>query len=922
MNADTFPHGDHAPAPGAGRLLCLAAIVTLMALATAGLATPSLARVTDDVPAPVDEPRSPADQGDLSPVQVATPALPLRFIANAGQTDPGVHFTVKGAGHTIFFTDQEVVLHAVRTLDGTARRSLVRLSFPGANEHPAIEGRLPLPGGVNFFIGDDAARWYANVPTYAAVIYRDLYPGVDLAYSGAEGQLKSEFRLAAGIDPHLIRLAYLGVEAARLLPDGSLGLQTSLGELIETAPLVYQEVEGVRREVAGRYVLLNRQVSEGIATLGFEIGHYDPALPLTIDPTLTYSSYLGGSGDEDSRYPGVFDHAAGIATDGSGNVYIAGQTNSIDFPTSGDAIQDDVGGMSDAYVTQLVNAGGVYTYGYSTYLGGSETDYANGIAVTADGNASIVGVTGSPDFPVFNAPQPTHHGGAYDAFVTQIISQSGVYTFAYSTFFGGSGVDYGQGVALDSGDNAFIVGETTSTNLFTTTTAIQPACAGASCQRDAFMTQIINASGTYTFGYSSYLGGSGIDRGLAIALDTSDNVFVTGETSSVDFPTVNAPEPVLGAVRSGQMLNTKEGVDAEAFASPDAFVTEVVNSGGTYTYQYSTYLGGSFPDVGRGIAVDDGGNAIVTGNTASHDFPILNAVQPTYGGGSSTGEEGGDAFVTQIVDDGSVYTYTYSTYLGGRLDDIGQGISVDGSGNPVVAGETRSDDFPTYRSFIGSLHGTADAFLAHLISQNLPLTYSLSTYLGGSGADSGRALDMQDTGGVCVTGQTQSEDFPTENALDDTLSGTSDAFVACIGWGGLMISKTASRPVVSPEGSLTFTLVYTNDNPTVASSVVISDYLPIPITYSVASYTSSGPTITPTGSFSYTWEVDDLAPGASGAIAILATLSNSVGLTLGTVITNTAEISAVGVYSNAAYLTSSVTFTIGSGLYMPVIERN
>jgi uncharacterized repeat protein (TIGR01451 family) len=578
--------------------------------------------------------------------------------------------------------------------------------------------------------------------------------------------------------------------------------------------------------------------------------------------------------------------------------------------------------MSDAFVTQLISAGGVYTYGYSTYLGGSEIDYANGIAVTSGGDVSIVGITGSPDFPVFNAAQPTFRSGGYDAFVTQIISQSGVYTFAYSTFFGGSGVDYGQGIALDSGDNAFIVGETTSTNLFTTTTAIQPHCGGASCQRDAFMSQIVSASGTYTVGYSSYLGGSGIDRGLAIALDSSDNVFVTGETSSIDFPTVNAPEPILGAVGSGEMHDAQEGADAEAFASPDAFVTEVINSGGTYTYQYSTYLGGSFPDVGRGIAVDDAGNATVTGNTASQDFPIVNAVQSSYGGGSSTSEEGGDAFVTQIVDDGGVYAYGYSTYLGGHLDDIGQGISLDASGNPVVAGETRSDDFPTHRPFIGSLHGYADAFVTHLVSQSLPLTYSLSTYLGGSGADSGRALDTQATGGICVTGQTQSEDFPTEHALDDTLSGTSDAFVTCIGWGGLMISKTASRKVVSPEDSLTFTLIYTNDNPTVASSVVISDYLPIPITYSVASYTSAGATVTPTGSFSYTWDVANLAPGAGGTIAILATLSNSVSLTRGTVITNTAEISAVGVYVNPALLTSSVTFTVGSDLYMPVVERN
>ena len=910
MNAELFAHQRRQLSERAGRSLRLLAVAAVFAVLASVAAAPGLAGVAVQAPVLAPSQLAPAYAAGSGPIGTALSELPLRFITNAGQTHSSVYFTVRGAGHTLFFAGNGVVFSAVQGQDRTARRSIVRLSFLGANARPIVEGRLPLPGSANFFVGSDPAHWQMNVPTYAAVAYRDLYPGVDLVYSGSEGQLKSEFRLAPGADPRPIRLVYGGIDAARLLPDGSLSLHTSLGELTDAAPVVYQEVNGARREIAGRYRLLAQappQVSRtsGVAVaVGFEIGAYDPSLPLVIDPILGYSSYLGGNRTESAN---------GVAVDDANNVYVVGQTASDDFPTDPEAIQPTRGLSSDAFVTQLIRTGDVYTYGYSTYLGGNDVDFATGVAVNDEGDASIVGVTRSTDFPVFNAPQQKL-GGTYDAFVTRIISQSGVYTFAYSTYLGGSRADYGRGVALDSADNAFVVGETTSSNLFTTPTAIQPACAGVGCN-DAFVAQII-ASGTYTFGYSSYLGGAGVDRGLAIAIDSSDGVFVTGDTSSIDFPILNAPQPIWGVASLG--LSSAELEATAAFTYPDAFVTQIINSG-TYTYAYSTYLGGAFADAGRGIAADSAGNAMVTGNTGSADFPITpdTAVQPTHGGGGAT--SGGDAFVTLVVNASGVYTFGYSTFVGGESDDIGYSIVVDDNDNAVVVGETHSDDFPVRYAFYGDLRGAGDAFVTQLISTTGSYTFGLSTYLGGSGTDFGYAVNVDDTGDIYVTGQTKSDDFPVQSALDDDLAGASDAFVTRIGWGGLMISKTATPTVVAPSRTVAYTLIYTNDSPTVAYNVVISDYLPIPITFTRASYVSSGAAVTPTGSFSFTWQVADLGQGQGGTIIVNAVLSHT--LTPGAVITNTAYITSPNAYSNSTHSSASAVITVGRGLYMPIVKK-
>ena len=340
--------------------------------------------------------------------------------------------------------------------------------------------------------------------------------------------------------------------------------------------------------------------------------------------------------------------------------------------------------MIDAFVTKLSAAGS--TLVYSTYLGGSNIDQGFGITADGTGNAYVTGRTRSTNFPTANALQPTFGGGAfpYDAFVTKLNAAGS--TLLYSTYLGGSGDDSGFGIAVDSAGNAYVTGDTSSTN-FPTANALQPTLGGTA---DAFVTKL-NAAGS-TLLYSTYLGGSSGDQGLGIAVDSAGNAYVTGGTNSTNFPTVNALQPTTGD-------------------TADAFVTKLNAAGSTLLY--STYLGGSSGDQGYDIAVDSAGNAYVTGFTSSTNFPIANALQPTFGGGTIIYSS--DAFVTKLNAAGS--TLLYSTYLGGRGDDWGRGIAADGTGNAYVTGDTYSTDFPTVNALQPAFGGgftLNDAFVAKI----------------------------------------------------------------------------------------------------------------------------------------------------------------------------------------------------------------
>ena len=633
--------------------------------------------------------------------------LPLSFEPNQGQTDARVRFFSRASGYMLFVTANESVFAG---RDG----SVERMKLIGANPKPRFEPLDKQPGISNYFIGNHPEKWRTNLPNYGKVALKDVYPGIDLVFYGNERQLEYDWVVAPGADPGLIRVKWEGASQVTRNSSGDLVLSASL---IEHKPVVLQE----GKRIEGGYVVRGRQVA-------FEIARYDHSKPLVIDPVLTYSTYLGGGGVDQGRaiavdgsgnayvtgftsstdFPsgnsiqnkfggGTFDafvtkinaagsarvystylggdvteQGTGIAVDGSGNAYITGFTNSYDFPTS-KAIQSAFGlGAQDAFVSKIDAAGS--TLVYSTYLGGGATDFGQGIAVDGAGNVYVTGYTNSNDFPTNSALQTTNGGIGYDAFVTKINAAGSAYV--YSTYLGGSGDEFGEGIAVDAAGNAYVTGITYSTN-FPTTNPLQPNFGGFT---DVFVTKI-NAAGSVRV-YSTYLGGSGADVGTGIAVDGSGSAYVTGYTLSSDFPN-KAPL---------QMGN--------GGAANDAFVSKINTAGSALVY--STFLGGTGDDRGAGIAVDRAGNAYVTGSTASSDFPTANPVQTKNGGGV-------DAFVTKLNVTGSAYGY--STYVGGNGDDFGSGIAVDASGNAYVTGAAGSANFPTANPLQASYGSFGDAFV-------------------------------------------------------------------------------------------------------------------------------------------------------------------------------------------------------------------
>lgn len=687
--------------------------------------------------------------------------LPMHFEPNVGQQDAAVKFSARGPGYQLFLMPEEAMLvlsqakapaadsavPAVATgavLDGSQREqadqrrtvadhtppAVVRMRLEGPTRQPAptLEGLEPQPGVSNYLRGNDPAQWRTAVPHYARVKYSAVYPGIDLVYYGNPQQLEYDFILAPGADPNQIALTFEGAEGIRLAENGDLILSVGGGELVQQAPRIYQEIAGERRVVEGRYLLkTDATAPDALPRIGFEVASYQADVALVIDPVLVYSTYLGGSG---------YDTAHGIAVDTAGNAYVMGTTSSVDFPTR-NAIDPTYHGFGDVFVAKINSQGNGLVY--STYLGGSDTEESRSIAVDAAGNAYVTGSPWSSDFPTYNALNSTL-GGEWDAFVTKLNAIGNALVF--STYLGGSDVDIGHGIAVDVAGNAYVTGLTQSLN-FPTRNAFDPTYNG---DYEAFVTKI-NAGGD-TLVYSTYLGGSDRDEGKAIAVDAAGTAYIVGDTSSRNFPTKNAYDRTLGAIS-------------------DAFITKLNARGNALIY--STYLGGSGLEYGNDIAVDAAGNAYVTGTTLSPDFPTLNAYDRTLG---STR----DAFVTKLKAGGK--TLVYSTYLGGRSREFANGIAVDAAGNAYVTGDTSSKYFPTVNAYDPTINSGIDAYVTQLSTSGNALIYS--TYLGGSGYDRGTAIAVDTVGSVYVTGDTNSNDFPSRNALDGWSDGWSDAFVTKI----------------------------------------------------------------------------------------------------------------------------------------------
>ena len=671
--------------------------------------------------------------------------LPLAFEENRGQTDKSVRFLVRDRGMTAFVCPTETVF-ALRSADANAPGAeVVRMRFVDAAATPVVESRDPLPGTANYFIGNDSSRWLTGIPTCGQVVLRDVWQGVDVVWRGGEdGRLTYDLVVAPGADLGAASFELEGARLPRVDVDGSLGAATALGELRHGRPVAYQVVDGARRSVEAAFAVDGHRV-------GFAIGDYDRTRPLVVDPSLTYTTYLGGSGADYGR--------GGIAVDATGAAYVAGYTGSTDFPTQSAYQAGNAAGFGNlnAVIAKIRADGSALVY--ATYLGGSTTSDAFGIAVDGSGAAFVTGLTTSTDFPTLNALQPsiagTLGGTQYgDVFVTKLAPSGSA--LAYSTYLGGTGDDVGRAIALDATGAAYVVGSTDSSN-FPTQAPLQAALSGPGGVKDAFIAKIASSGGSLA--YSTYLGGSGgggEETAYAVAVDSAGAAYVAGSTSSsTGFPTQS---PLQGAFAGG---------------TSDAFVAKVNSSGSALGW--STFLGGSGADSAKGIAVDSSGAVLVAGTTASTDFPTTaGSFQPSYAGGT------GDAFVAKIGSSGAAIAW--STFLGGTGGDSCSGIALDASGAAAIAGSTGSSDFPTASPTQSSTGG--DAFVGKLDPSGSSLLFG--TYLGGSGSDWGLSIAVGSTGDVYVAGETKSANFPLQSPLQATYAGVQDWFVAryAVGSGG------------------------------------------------------------------------------------------------------------------------------------------
>jgi hypothetical protein len=676
--------------------------------------------------------------------------LPMSFEANMGQTDARVKFLSRGSGYSLFLTSTEAVLslqmsaaqetgtessttpssgyrdvHAGLTERGRTRQDTLRMKLVGANPATRVSGLEELPGKSNYLSGNDSKQWRTNVAHYAKVRYEAVYRGVDMVYYGNQEQLEYDFIVAPGADPSAISLAFEGAQGVEIDAGGDLVLRTRGGEVRQRKPFIYQEGGGRKHQVAGRYVKKGKQ------QVGFEVGGYDPSQPLVIDPVLIYSTFLGGSSDD-------LIHA--IAADGEGNAYVVGATYSPDFPTTPGVFQSVRAGNTDAFVVKLNPSGSVLLY--STYLGGAlggSYNSAVGVAVDSAGQAYVAGNTNAPNFPTTPGAFKPFGDSVQDAFVAKL-SPSGS-SLVYSTCLGGSGYDEAFGIAIDWAGRAHVAGSTKSSNFPATPGTFDTSYSASSGNpEDAFVTKF-DTTGSAVH-YSTYLGGSGRDIATGIALDGAGNAYLTGTTTSTNFPTT-------------------PGAFDRVLSNYDVFVTKFTAAGSAV--YYSTYLGGSASDLGYSIAVDGSGYAYVTGYTTSTNFPVTpSAFDLGYSGGSF------DAFVTKLSTAGT--GIIYSTYLGGSGTELGFAITVDVTGQAYVAGYTSSPNFPTTAGALDTVYsgnGFNDVFITKVNSAGSWLTYS--TYFGGdSHHDEARGIFLDAAGNVYVGGYTGSTDFPTTTGAFDT----------------------------------------------------------------------------------------------------------------------------------------------------------
>jgi uncharacterized repeat protein (TIGR01451 family) len=935
----------------AGVTLMLVILLTSLTLPLT--ARSSMAATGDTFPTTLSPTVPAPDKQTQAEVREQYGKLPLSFELNKGQTDERVKFLSRANGFTLFLTSTEAVL-SLRNANKTdkARRAALRMKLVGSNASPEVVGADEQSGKSNYLIGNDRQAWRTQIPNYGRVEYKQVYPGVDLVYYGNQRQLEYDFIVGAGADPKMIEMEIEGAKKLSLDRKGNLVLRTAKGNIVQKSPIIYQEAEDGRQVVAGKYLLkgenrIGFQVANydttrpliidpilvystyiggtviedpprenigdfasGIAVLGgsaYIVGTTDTQdFPVTEDTFqekkkddicdvsnpnilncgdvfvtkfnsngtgIVYSTYIGSKHDDEGFGIAVTSNGEACITGGTDPFHVFGLTEA--WPLTNNSYQGntafDSRGLADAFVT-VFNASGNDLI-YSSYYGGKANDVGRAIAVDNTGKVYITGDTDSENLDMLNAFQASLAGGK-DAFVAKFdpLQERDRETLVYATYFGGSSDDIGRGISLDSSNRACVVGQTSSTNFPTKAVTGTTLFQGDQGGIDGFLARFdVATSGSASLQYSTYIGGANTDLALAVDVGPGDTPAVTGSTrsSSASFPLRNALDSTLSGV--------------------DAFVMKFVSDGDRQIF--STYLGGTGSEEGRGIAVDATGMVYVTGRTSNGSaFPKVNQLSRVEGGAA-------DAFVVRYSDPGT--EISYSTILGGLNDDEGNAIAVNGV-DAYVCGKTTSNDFPvTSNAFQDVRKGVNDGFVSKIrptvdlsmsivdnadpVTQNSNVTYSINiTNLGPDIASKINLNITWNTGALatfvsaslgCVAVNATGVicelegDIPSGATLTATLvlraerTGTiqviANAFPAeqDLGGGGvpfdlettqvfppnsadLAFFVTDNPDPVAINQELEYTIIVTNNGPNDAQNITVTD--PVPTGTSFVSVTSAG----------------------------------------------------------------------------------
>jgi hypothetical protein len=695
--------------------------------------------------------------------------LPLLFIANdESQAQPSFH--AKSTGGVLNFAPDKVTL-SLSTPSAARNPQTLHLHFVGAVETATLVGLDRQKTVINYYSGSDTTQWRTQVPTFSSVQYQGLYPGIDLIYDGTPAALKGTYYLAPGADPRQIRWRYAGVDKVAI--DRATGnLQITLPDqqvVVEQAPIAWQEIGGRHTPVAIEYTLQDGQVGFALPA-GYATDHQ-----LVIDPTLDFSTFLGGTSS---------DYIRGIDVDSAGNIYVTGVTSSDDIA----GVPGTSNGNTAIFAAKLDATASAVAW--VTYLDGREGEQGRDIAVDQSGRVWVVGYTASSNFPTTSDAYQPAFGGFYDLIAVQLNGANGV--VQYSTFFGFSDLDEGNGVAVDANGNVYITG-----------------------QLDQNQVLALKFSPEHALLYGVQFGGDGLDKGNDIAVDASGRAYITGRTGGIaenNFDVVNG-------------MQTSCARYSQFECSDDAFVS-ILNAEGT-SLDYSSYLGGggdpgrtAGTDEGHAIAVDGAGNIYVAGTTNSESFPVANPFQAQLGGSNALS----DGFIAKLAPAGD--DFVFSTYVGGKFSDDLLALDVDESGNLTVVGYTNSPDFPTANALQPDLitggncgsYFCEDVFITQF-DANGALTFS--SYLGGIVEDYGYALTVHN-GKVFLAGNTYSSGFPTTAGVVQPMKLPSwDGFVS-------KISLSAAEPTATPTSTPTATATATaTATPTVTNTPTATSVPPV-----------------------------------------------------------------------------------------------